>query len=600
MISKRETDAEQRLFRIILTMAMVLVTGKALVLGTAPLDTLAVSDNDDIMRFLSVRGWLNGQGWYDMVQPRMVPPEGLDLHWSRYVDLGIALFIWPLAQVVPLTVAEQVALVAWPTLLYLVLVAMTGLAGRRLLGPIGGLAAVMAVLLWPPTGQAYFMPARLDHHNVQILLTTAMVLTLLLPGRPARMGALGGLAGAGSLAVGLEALPTVALAGLVTVAWTVLARPGAARRMMGFSLTLAGAGALLFAGQVPPADWGRLQCDELSPPYLALAGMGALVCALVALILPRLSNVAARAGVTVALAGVGVWGVMPLIGPCLSGPYGELPEAVQTLITTRITEARPALGPLLAGDGMAFRFVFPAFGGVALASLLWLSGVMRRTLAAEVARPVGVLLLIGWLGVIGSLFQIRLVLMGAAAIPLLTGFALSRLWHIRQAGRGTAAAPALLAALALTLMAPALHGLLSSGARKQASAAGRAAMVNADSCREADILRTLADLSPGVILSPSNLGPPLLLTTPHDVLAGPYHRSAAAMADGALPFDGGESELRAALRRTGADYLLLCRDAAYGDGTSFATKLAGGARAPGLQPVTAGVDPALVMLRVTR
>ncbi|MDR9395373.1 MAG: hypothetical protein RI571_13830, partial [Roseovarius sp.] len=343
-----------------------------------------------------------------------------------------------------------------------------------------------------------------------------------------------------------------------------------------------------------------LQCDELSPPYLALAGMGALVCALVALILPRLPNVAARAGVTVALAGVGVWGVMPLIGPCLSGPYGELPEAVQTLITTRITEARPALGPLLAGDGMAFRFVFPAFGGVALASLLWLSGVMRRTLAAEVARPVGVLLLIGWLGVIGSLFQIRLVLMGAAAIPLLTGFALSRLWHIRQAGRGTAAAPALLAALALTLMAPALHGLLSPGAGKQASAAGRPGMVNADGCREADILRTLADLSPGVILSPSNLGPPLLLTTPHDVLAGPYHRSAAAMADGALPFDGGESELRAALRRTGADYLLLCRDAAYGDGTSFATKLAGGARAPGLRPVTAGVDPALVMLRVTR
>jgi hypothetical protein len=42
------------------------------------------------MRFLSVRDWLNGQGWFDMSNNRVLPPEGMSLHWSRYVDLGIA------------------------------------------------------------------------------------------------------------------------------------------------------------------------------------------------------------------------------------------------------------------------------------------------------------------------------------------------------------------------------------------------------------------------------------------------------------------------------------------------------------------------------
>ncbi|MGK7652280.1 hypothetical protein ACSQ76_07660 [Roseovarius sp. B08] len=102
-----------------------------------------------------------------------------------------------------------------------------------------------------------------------------------------------------------------------------------------------------------------------------------------------------------------------------------------------------------------------------------------------------------------------------------------------------------------------------------------------------------------MVLTSSSYGPPLLLLTHHDALAGPYHRSADAIANGAVPFDGDEAALRRALERTGADYLLLCRDAGYGDGTSFATRLAAGVPAEGLVPVE-GPDAALLLLKVVR
>ena len=47
-------------------------------------------DTDDNMRMSQVRALLNGQGWYDLRQYKLNPPDGFDMHWSRLVDLPIA------------------------------------------------------------------------------------------------------------------------------------------------------------------------------------------------------------------------------------------------------------------------------------------------------------------------------------------------------------------------------------------------------------------------------------------------------------------------------------------------------------------------------
>jgi hypothetical protein len=50
-----------------------------------------LGDTDDNLRMMQVRAWLlGGQDWYDLRQYRLNPPDGLNVHWSRLVDLPIA------------------------------------------------------------------------------------------------------------------------------------------------------------------------------------------------------------------------------------------------------------------------------------------------------------------------------------------------------------------------------------------------------------------------------------------------------------------------------------------------------------------------------
>jgi hypothetical protein len=54
---------------------------------------LALPDTDDAMRLVQVLDLLGGQGWFDKVQHRFMPPAGVASHWSRLVDAPLALGI---------------------------------------------------------------------------------------------------------------------------------------------------------------------------------------------------------------------------------------------------------------------------------------------------------------------------------------------------------------------------------------------------------------------------------------------------------------------------------------------------------------------------
>lgn len=72
---------------------------------------LVQGDNDDIMRWMSVKAWLAGQSWFDMTQYRVEPPEGLSMHWSRYLDAALASFYSLLALALSPEAAERWTLV---------------------------------------------------------------------------------------------------------------------------------------------------------------------------------------------------------------------------------------------------------------------------------------------------------------------------------------------------------------------------------------------------------------------------------------------------------------------------------------------------------
>ena len=59
-----------------------------------------------------VRDLLAGQGWFDLHQYRMAPPEGTLMHWSRLVDIPLAALLWLLMLVLPAAQAELITTIA--------------------------------------------------------------------------------------------------------------------------------------------------------------------------------------------------------------------------------------------------------------------------------------------------------------------------------------------------------------------------------------------------------------------------------------------------------------------------------------------------------
>ena len=77
-------------------------------------------DTDDALRLQNVRDLLGGQNWFDLVQHRMAPPAGLDIHWSRLVDAPQAALIAIARPFAGPENAELFMRAVWPPLLFVV------------------------------------------------------------------------------------------------------------------------------------------------------------------------------------------------------------------------------------------------------------------------------------------------------------------------------------------------------------------------------------------------------------------------------------------------------------------------------------------------
>lgn len=585
-----------RTLHLICAIAIGMIFIKAMKVIGAPMDTLATGDNDDIMRYLQVKAWLEGQGWFDARMYRMLAPEGLDLHWSRYVDLGIATLIWPLALFMPLESAMSYAIVFWPLLLLVGLTILTARVAREAFGTAVAIHAVLGLMLWAPTGSAYFAPTRIDHHNVQILLTSIVIFTLILPRVPVRAGIIGGVLAALSFAVGMEMLYTIAAAAILLALRAIWIGGAAQKQFTAFALSLGIAAPLFYAGQNAYSVWAMPRCDVLSLPYLSLTTVGAAAALALVVAAPRIASPWGRLGVVAAVSAAGIALAFPMLMTCLEGPYGALPEDAQKVIYGAITEARPALGRLLEGDDLALILIVPAFIATVLGSLFWVRD-HKNGMATEQTTRIGILLVFGWLGLFACLAQLRLILAGAAAYPLIMGYVLGTLLAMRTGPRASLATLGFLAACAGTLFTPIILQLAPKPATASTESADGTESRTPDTCRVAETLETLNTVPAARIFATANISAPMMLLTHHTGLTGPYHRSPDAMAGGLIPFARDEAALREAAAKANADYLLICRDAVHWKEKSFATALAMGTEAEGLTPVD-GLHEDLLLLKI--
>lgn len=490
----------------------------------ANLSALRLPDTDDMVRLQQIRDWLAGQPFGDLAQHRLGPPPGLEMHWSRLPDLVPGAIIFLLSPMLGAHAAELVAVVAWPALLFAATLTLVARIARTL-GASGPFAAVIAALAYPAT--TVFVPGRIDHHGLQMVLLLIVAQAAIGRGSLGS-GAAAGLATAASLAIGLETVPLLAVAGAAIVAsWTMPGREAQAR-LSGYAVSLALA---LAAASVAlrTSGWTYLACDGFTLELWRAAQFAAL--ALLALPLvgfaaaERRIRVVAGLGVAVVAAG----GALALSPGCLH-PYGAVDPLLARLWLGHVAEAQPLFR---APFGQAFGYAGLMFAGIAATLWAW-----RRTRDAR------------WLVLLALLFTAALVtlaqLRGAYAGALLAAPALAAVTAAAR-GRGIVTL-----AGAWLLSAGLLYPILGNALASRASAAPGVASAD---CTD---VGSLAALRPGTLMGSIDLGAYALAATPHRVIAAPYHRNDAGNRAMYRFFLDSADDAHVAARRWRIDYIAFC------------------------------------------
>ncbi|MFD1744652.1 hypothetical protein ACFSE1_04185 [Rhizobium helianthi] len=485
-------------------------------------------DNDDVMRLVEVRDFLNGQGWFDLTQYRLGLEGGTLMHWSRLVDLPIAslillfsLFTDSRAQ------AEALAAMVWPLGLAVGFLFSLGLACRRL----GGVATMHIGL---GIGAIYlfttlrFYPGALDHHNIQ--LTVLMFIAAMLVDR--RMGGMShgfaGFSAAFAMAIGAETLPVVAMACvIVALQWAWHGKQfERAARSFGLALTLGIS--FFFLATVPPSHYGTVTCDNLSLGFYALAaigGTGLFLAARFGSALDLRLRIASLAGL-----GLIVGLAALLIAPqCLGNPLGDLDPLLVSLWLNAVVEAQPALSQL--------RVAPDTFGGFYAVGFFAIMVCIFRIQDRERVETHLVLLALVATAWAISLIQVRgaFISNALAILPLsliITDLKRNSNAEPENMNAGFAYIITVLCAVPVVWVffgAVSTKGIGNALTLRALTNATATASDTGSSCRDVADMRVLAAIPPVVVAAPSDSGAQILRYTPHRVLTAPYHRNQSGM-----------------------------------------------------------------------
>ena len=531
----------------IVVIAWLLVSGWFMIEKWTDIRFFRLPDTDDNMRIMQVRALLHGQGWYDLRNYRMNPPFGASIHWSRVVDLPLAGLILGLRPFLGGAGAERWAVAIAPLLPYLLLLYSLALTARRLIHPLAYPLALLAIFFAGSTN-GMFMPERIDHHGWQLALL-ALSMAGIADRNRIRGGLTLGISSALSLAIGLEMIIYLALAGAATVLFWV-ADAEEAQRLRAYAVSMSGGvalGFLLFASY----DNRAAVCDALSPVFLSDALVaGALMYGL-AWLTPcdakRRLALAVGAGVLIAGFHAGTW------PQCLQKPEHISPEA-QQLWMSYVKEARPVYRhgwriAMLIG-------ALPITGAIGWGLLAW---IRRRD--AELLRKV---VAVGSVGLVASLLLLWQTRTGPAAQMLsavgaagVVWFLFPLFWNSKYPALRIAGASAAIIVGAGAVVPLVLDFIPTEKGKPSDAAIGKAN----SQCASLWGLHPVALQPKGLVFTFVDLGPRLIALTHHDAVAGPYHRTYPQIVDIMKAWRGSADQAHAIIvDRYHSNYVLSCQN----------------------------------------
>jgi hypothetical protein len=504
----------------------------------------SLGDTDDATRLIEVRELMAGAHWHDMTLPRFGGAYPLVSHWSRLIDIPLAVLLSAFELVLPPTQAELVVRGLWPLL---VLLAFVYLLAREADIRGGHTAALVSIPLTVTCliGIVQFLPGRIDHHNVIILCAVIGILRLARSFDDAGAGWSAGLLLGLGTAVGYEALALTAAS--LAAAMLFGALPG--RSLLGPSRTAVTFGATLATALALTAAPDALfvsHCDALALNIVLLSATSALGVCVVQALEDRLSTAIKIA--FLAAAGLIALALYARAEPaCLAGPFGEVDPAVFRVWLGGVSETQSILSmgsklPLLGGMALVY-FLAGSYCGFRLLQSDRDQGLRFHMIAFLLAIPL-------------SFWQIKLLPYATyLPIPLLAIWLARPPQHARAGlDKRTVAAIVIGVLLATGAAAWLLLSLAAPSTRRV-----KETLAPVQSCQSTAAITPLAHLPKGLVVADVNLGPYLVALTHLDVLAAPYHRLGKQIIEADRILHASPQEAQQQLNAVGARYVITCK-----------------------------------------
>jgi hypothetical protein len=501
-------------------------------------------DPDDQLRLVQLRDFLDGQSWFDTTQYRMNMPDGAPVHWSRLIELPLAIFVVLLTPLLGAARAEMVAGVAVPMLCLGGIAFLLVQIAERIGGRAAGIAAFLLTLMSPAL-LIQLRPMRIDHHGWQIFCAVLALATLFWADKR-KGGLVMGAALATWMHISLEGAPMTAAFFLI-LGWRWVIERGEGVRLFWTLCSFAGVSVALFFGTQANGFAAAQYCDTVSPVHIwaILAAVGVLLPAIKLKPEQRWIRFVAAA-----LAGGAALTMLLWFAPqCAQGAFSDLDPVVREYWYAKINEGLPVWHQDVP---TAITLLTPL--AVALVAL-WAAW---RFTAAEHRPALGQLGFFLVYASILSLLVFRTVSVATAFTIVPAALCLAAAFN-RYRIEPVLARRLLLALAALLLLTSGMvAGAIAGSFGPKVDKAEANAMANADACESIESVQALATLPRGNIVAPFDIGPAILLTSQHKVLASSHHRNAKGMRDHIDIFRLPPEQAREIIQRRQINYIIAC------------------------------------------
>lgn len=506
-------------------------------------------DPDDALRLVQVRDLLGGQSWFDLTQHRIHPPTGVPMHWSRLVDVPIALTLAALKPLLGTALAERATLIIVPLTLLLALM-VVAYKMTRWVGLGRGTALLAVAMLGTSLGiLIQFAPMRIDHHGPQILCGAVAMLAILNTWRrDGRQGLIAGIAMACWLQISVEGLPyAVAMGGVLAVRHVLRVDCWPDFRNYLVALTIASS-ALLF-GTHFPSDALIPWCDSFSPAYQVPL---AITCLTVLATSKQVhSNDILRRALPLVLGGAAGAAVFVLTArQCFAGPFETLPPIVYDNWFMAVKEGMPIW---TQSRDLQAMIVIPSVLGLFGSTIGWRRAICpehRLAWASLFAMQVAAFLI--------SLDVMRAMsyahLLGLPGNAVLMASLLGAVQRLRTMPLRVA-----LSAGTVVLTPFGASAAMAAVIDPHAPPAQSDAVADRFRCTTYDALRGLDALPPALLFTPLDVGAHMLVYTHHSVVGTGHHRNVEGMRDVISGLLATPADARAIVTSTGARYVAFCK-----------------------------------------